>query len=82
MDVLQGVVKMWNVDRGFGFVRVRGRDDVFVHFSRVRGRQGLAVGDRVQFRIAPSLKGEQAVDVEIVDGRRTPAMASDDSEAL
>ena len=35
--MLEGTVKWFNVDKGFGFIRVKGRrKDVFVHLSDVR----------------------------------------------
>ena len=49
-----GIVKWFNVDKGFGFIaNDSGGDDVFVHFSSIvtDGFKTLAEGQRVTFSI-------------------------------
>lgn len=32
MEKIEGYVKTWNADNGFGFIELKGEEDVFVHF--------------------------------------------------
>lgn len=63
-----GVVKWFNVTKGFGFITRDQGDDVFVHFRSIRGsgHRSLAEGQRVKFEVVESDKGLQAEDVSIV----------------
>ncbi|MBR9829212.1 MAG: cold shock domain-containing protein [Oceanospirillales bacterium] len=63
-----GVVKWFNVSKGFGFITRGNGDDVFVHFRNIRGRghRSLNEGQQVRFSVRESDKGLQAEDVSIV----------------
>ncbi|WP_305799390.1 cold-shock protein [Marinobacterium weihaiense] len=63
-----GVVKWFNVSKGFGFITRDNGDDVFVHFRNIRGRghRSLNEGQQVRFSVRESEKGLQAEDVSIV----------------
>ncbi len=65
MSRINGVVKWFNVAKGFGFISRDGGPDVFVHFSAIQGSgfKSLAEGDRVEFEIVQGQKGPQAADV-------------------
>jgi CspA family cold shock protein len=67
---ITGTVKWFNGAKGFGFIERDGGDDVFVHFSAIRGDgfRNLEEGQRVEFNVEPGRKGLQATDV-IVIGR-------------
>lgn len=56
--MLEGKVKWFNSEKGFGFIEVEGQDDVFVHFSAIQG-EGFK-----------TLEEGQAVSFEIVEGNR------------
>ena len=61
----QGVVKWFNNEKGYGFIRRDSGDDVFVHHSAIQasGFKSLNEGDRVEFNVAKGPKGYQAQDV-------------------
>ncbi len=51
--------------KGFGFIKVKGRDDVFVHISGVLGEptETLVKGNQVAFELSKGKKGPIAVNV-------------------
>ena len=62
---MQGKVKWFNNEKGYGFI---GRDndaDVFVHYSAIMGDgfRTLQEGDQVEFEIVQGPKGPQAANV-------------------
>ncbi len=60
-----GTVKWFNVSKGFGFITREGQDDVFVHYTSIRGEgyRTLDEGQQVEFEVAQGDKGPQASDV-------------------
>ncbi len=71
----RGVVVNFDADRGFGFLRARGRDeDVFVHIRDVKGGRPLRAGQRVRFSAEAGEKGPRAV--RVVPGHRGLSPAS------
>ena len=63
---VNGVVKWFNDDKGFGFLTPNdGGKDVFVHFRSIasEGFKSLAEGQQVQFIIEQGQKGPQASNV-------------------
>jgi CspA family cold shock protein len=66
---IQGSVKWFNSDKGFGFVACEdGMKDVFVHVSvlTAAGIQRLAEGQRVSMRVVETPKGREAVSIEAI----------------
>lgn len=65
-----GTVKWFNNAKGFGFIAQNGGEDVFVHFSAIRGdgHRSLTDGQRVEFNIVKGPKGLQAEDVTSAEG--------------
>ncbi|MFC2081626.1 cold-shock protein [Candidatus Bipolaricaulota bacterium] len=61
----QGTVKWFNDSKGFGFIEREQGEDVFVHFSSIRGAgfKSLAEGQKVEFTVTQGDKGPQAQDV-------------------
>ncbi len=61
----RGVVKWFNVKKGFGFITWDQGEDVFVHFRSIRGQghRSLTEGQRVKFNVVQGDKGPQAEDV-------------------
>lgn len=64
----RGVVKWFNVKKGFGFITWDEGEDVFVHFRSIRGQghRSLTEGQRVKFTVVRGQKGPQAEDVSAV----------------
>jgi len=65
-----GYVAHFDEAKGFGFIKVKGRGDVYVHRSDVSGHQSLMVGDKVLFEIIQQDKGLRAVRVEVKERLR------------
>jgi cold shock protein len=62
---LKGKVKWFNAEKGYGFIKVEGGEDVFVHFSAIQaeGFKTLEEGQEVEFEIIQGNRGPQAVNV-------------------
>ncbi len=62
---MQGIVKWFNPDKGYGFIEREGEKDVFVHFSAIQseGFKTLAEGQEVEFSVVESERGLKAADV-------------------
>ena len=60
-----GTVKWFNKTKGFGFIEQEEGEDIFVHFTAIRGEgfRTLQPNDKVEFSIEDSEKGPQAQDV-------------------
>lgn len=62
-----GTVKWFNGSKGYGFISREGGNDVFVHFSAIRGDgyRSLEEGQVVEFSIERGPKGLQASNVVV-----------------
>ena len=63
----KGVVKWFNEKKGYGFLSQEDGDDVFVHYTSIRGDgfKTLKEGDAVEFEVQEGPKGPQAVNVKL-----------------
>jgi len=76
-----GRVKWYDTDKGFGFVTRDDGGDVFVHKAALpTGVEDLKAGQRVEFGVVESKKGNQALAVKLLEAppsvaelRRRPA---------
>ena len=64
-DIIEGTVKWFNDEKGFGFIEQEGGKDVFVHYSAItaEGRKTLTEGQQVTMTVTQGNKGPQAEDV-------------------
>lgn len=62
---MQGKVKWFNPQKGYGFIQREDGPDVFVHYSAIKsdGFRTLNEGDLVEFDIVEGPKGLQAANV-------------------
>ncbi|MFX1455544.1 MAG: cold shock domain-containing protein [Promethearchaeota archaeon] len=67
---VKGLVKWFEVKKGYGFIIVEGYEHLFVHFSNIEmsGFRKLDIGDEVEFEIQESKegKGPEAIHVIIL----------------
>jgi cold shock protein len=62
---MQGKVKWFNAEKGYGFIEREDGGDVFVHFSAIQtdGFKSLDEGQAVEFDIVEGARGPQAANV-------------------
>jgi CspA family cold shock protein len=63
-----GTVKWFNATKGYGFIKRHTGEDVFVHYSAIRGEgyKTLNEGQAVEFEVRVGPKGLQAENVSCV----------------
>ena len=69
--MVQGTVKWFSSEKGFGFITTFVNDvelDVFAHYSQIQsdGFKSLNEGDLVEFEIMETEKGLQADNIRVV----------------
>ncbi len=67
-NLVEGTVKWFNDEKGFGFIEQAGGKDVFVHHTAIngQGRKTLVEGQRVSMHVTMGQKGPQAENVSLV----------------
>ncbi|NPV69686.1 MAG: cold-shock protein [Firmicutes bacterium] len=62
---MQGKVKWFNPEKGYGFIQRDDGPDVFVHYSSIQqeGFKTLNEGDTVEFEVVEGPRGLQAANV-------------------
>ena len=63
--MMNGTVKWFNAEKGFGFITGEDGKDVFAHFSQINkdGYKTLEEGEEVTFEVAEGPKGLQAENI-------------------
>lgn len=64
----QGVVKWFNDEKGYGFIKAADGNDIFVHHTEIKaeGFRTLKEGEKVEFELTQGPKGLKATNVNIV----------------
>ncbi len=65
---MNGTVKWFNSDKGWGYITCEDGKDVFAHFSQIQkeGFKTLQEGQKVQFEVVEDDKGFHAENIEIL----------------
>jgi CspA family cold shock protein len=70
-NMVNGTVKWFNDEKGFGFIEQEGGKDIFTHHSAINanggGRRTLREGQKVSFEIVQGKKGLEAANVSAED---------------
>ncbi|SMB78870.1 cold-shock DNA-binding protein family [Desulfonispora thiosulfatigenes DSM 11270] len=65
---MNGTVKWFNAEKGFGFITGEDGKDVFAHFSQINstGFKTLEEGQNVSFDVVEGAKGPQAENITVI----------------
>ena len=66
---MRGIVKKFDSQKGWGFIKADDGTDVFVHHSAIMGqgkRKNLDEGQAVEFNVEEAPKGPKASNVRVV----------------
>lgn len=66
---MKGTVKWFDNKKGYGFITGEDGKEIFVHFSGIASEGFKSLNERqvVEFEIGNGTKGEQAVNVTVVE---------------
>ncbi|HEM3614155.1 TPA: cold-shock protein [Streptococcus suis] len=67
--MVQGTVKWFNAEKGFGFIAQENGPDVFAHFSEIQsnGFKSLEDGQKVTFEVEQGQRGLQATNITKIE---------------
>ncbi len=65
---MNGTVKWFNAEKGFGFITGEDGNDVFAHFSQINsgGFKTLEEGQKVSYDVVKGPKGPQAENITVL----------------
>jgi CspA family cold shock protein len=65
---MNGTVKWFNAEKGFGFITGEDGTDVFAHFSQIKtdGYKKLEEGQKVSYDVVKGPKGPQAENITVI----------------
>lgn len=61
---MKGKIKMFNSERGFGFITGEDGKDIYVHKTAVTNGETLSVGDSVEYEVEQGERGPKAKNVK------------------
>jgi CspA family cold shock protein len=65
---MKGIVKWYNIYKGYGFLQTEDNKDIFVHHSGLEDSHSeLQAGQTVEFEVEQSEKGPVAIKVKKVE---------------
>lgn len=66
--IMNGKVKWFNANKGFGFIEGEDGNDVFAHYSEIKsdGYKSLNEGQEVTYDVIEDQKGFKAINIVIV----------------
>lgn len=67
-NIMRGVVKWFNDEKGFGFITNSLKEDIFIHYSAIEGEgyKSLNESDEVEFELIITDKGFQAKNIKLL----------------
>lgn len=77
---MEGKVKWFNTQKGFGFIQGDDGTDYFVHHTQVPQGMRLDEDDRVTFDVAETERGKQAQNIQKSEGGSAPAEDAPEDE--
>lgn len=65
---MNGTVKWFNAQKGYGFITGEDGKDVFAHYSQIKseGYKSLDEGQKVSYEVAEGPKGLQAENIKVL----------------
>jgi len=65
---MNGTVKWFNAEKGFGFVTGEDGNDAFAHFKQIKtnGFKSLEEGQKVSYDVVKGPKGLQAENITVI----------------
>ncbi len=60
----KGTVARWLDGRGYGFIKCEDGKEIFVHNSDIQGKSSLREGEKVEFEVTDTDRGQRAVKVK------------------
>lgn len=62
---MKGTIKMFNKEKGFGFIHTEDGQDVFFHYSSLvmEGFKTVTPGEQVEFTLEQSDRGPRAANI-------------------
>ena len=75
---MKGRIKMFNADKGFGFITGEDGNDYFAHISNFTVSQDIHVGLQVEFETNENDKGYYATKINVIETKKSAFIAFDD----